>query len=64
MTYLTEEEKKMPINMMLMQVVLGLQTCKTKGDVRELLQEVYDIGYERGLNQSKGGKENGRTIKG
>lgn len=38
--YLTEEESKMPDEMVDLQVVLGLQSCKTKKDVRELLQDI------------------------
>jgi len=38
--YLTDEEKKMPIKMQLLQYVLGIQSCKTKGDVVELLEEI------------------------
>jgi hypothetical protein len=48
MTYLTDYEKKMPLDMMLLQAVLGIQSCKTKGDVMELLKEIYVLGYERG----------------
>ena len=42
--YLTEEEAKMPLDMALGQIVLGLQTCKTKGDVIELLKDAYELG--------------------
>lgn len=52
-SYLTEEERKMPIEAILLQVALGLQTCKTKGDVVDLLREVYHLGYERGKGATK-----------
>jgi len=38
--YLTEEEKKMPNEMKLLQYVLGIQSCKTKGDVLDILGEI------------------------
>ena len=33
LNYLTEEEAEMSLDMALLQIALGLQTCKTKGDV-------------------------------
>ncbi|MBE3095274.1 MAG: hypothetical protein IMZ52_09610 [Actinobacteria bacterium] len=38
--YLTEKEADMEPDMVDLQIVLGLQTCKTKKDVLELLQDV------------------------
>lgn len=38
--YLTEEETKMSRDDVNMQITLGLQTCKTKADVCELLNDV------------------------
>jgi hypothetical protein len=49
MSYLTYAEKKMPVRIMLLQVVLGLQTCKTKGEAATLLKEVYDLARRRGF---------------
>ena len=49
--YLTEEEKKMPKDLMLLQISLGLQSCKTKGDVVDLLNEVYDISKQNERNE-------------
>ena len=45
--YLTEEEQKMPLDMQLLQYVLGIASCKTKGDVKELLKEIYDLGRQK-----------------
>jgi len=42
--YLTEEEAKMPLDMALLQLALGLQTCKTKGAVVELLHDAVELG--------------------
>jgi hypothetical protein len=44
LNYLTEEEAKMPLDMALLQIVLGLQTCKTKGDVVRLLKDAVELG--------------------
>jgi len=38
--YLTEKEAEMQSDLVDLQIVLGLQTCKTKGDVLELLKDV------------------------
>jgi hypothetical protein len=38
--YLTLKEMEMPKDMIDMQIVLGLQSCKTKQDVIELLEDV------------------------
>ena len=46
MGYLTEEEKKMPLDMQLGQYVLGLESCRTKGDAIEILKEIYNAGKE------------------
>ena len=45
--YLTEEEFKMPQKMVDLQVVLGLQSCKSKSDVVELLSDIRE--HERHL---------------
>ena len=44
LNYLTEEEAKMPLDMALVQIALGLQTCKTKGEVVELLKDAVELG--------------------
>ena len=44
LNYLTEEEAKMPLEMALLQLVLGIQTCQTKGDVVELLEDAVELG--------------------
>jgi len=38
--YLSEQEAKMEPDLVDLQIVLGLQSCKTKKDVLELLQDV------------------------
>ena len=47
MNYLTEEESKMPKDMALLQLTLGLQTCKTKKDAVELLEDAFELGRRR-----------------
>ena len=49
--YLTEEESKMPLDMALLQISIGLQTCKTKDDVKDLLMDAVLIGERRGRNK-------------
>jgi hypothetical protein len=44
LNYLTEKEAEMPLEMALAQITLGLQTCKTKGDVIELLKDAVELG--------------------
>jgi len=44
MNYLTKEEVKMPLHLALLQLSLGLQTCKTKGDVVGLLMDAVELG--------------------
>jgi len=44
LNYLTEKESKMPLDMALLQLSLGLQTCTTKGDVVELLKDAVELG--------------------
>lgn len=46
MSYLTKEEKKMSLDVKLFKLVSGLQTCKTKGEAKELFKEAYDMGIE------------------
>ena len=48
LNYLTEEEAKMPTELALLQIALGLLTCDTKGEVVELLWDVFELG-KRGL---------------
>ena len=38
--YLSDEEAKMKPELVDLQIVLGLQSCKTKKDVMDLLQDV------------------------
>jgi hypothetical protein len=42
--YLTEAEAIMPLDLALLQLALGLQTCKTKGDVVALLKDAVELG--------------------
>lgn len=42
--YLTDEEEKMEVKHALLQIAIGLQTCKTKGDVVELLMDAVTLG--------------------
>ncbi len=44
LNYLTNKEAEMPLELALLQIALGLQTCKTKGDVIELLQDAVELG--------------------
>lgn len=46
MSYLTEEEKKMPNDVRVLQLVLGLQTCKTKKDAGDLIKEAQELAIE------------------
>ena len=46
--YLSEQEAKMEPKLVDLQIVLGLEYCKTKKDVLELLQDVRQ--HERTLN--------------
>jgi len=49
--YVTEDEAKFEPDWFDLQIVLGLQTCKTKGDVLRLLKDVRR--HER-LQKTKG----------
>jgi len=40
LNYLTEKETKMSDEEINLQIVLGLQTCETKGDVSKLLSDI------------------------
>ena len=42
MNYLTEEELKMNRKLVNLQIALGLQTCKTKGEVSRLLDDIRE----------------------
>jgi hypothetical protein len=44
---LTEEEAKMPLEMAPLQIVLGLEFCKTKGEAVELLEDAMELGQRR-----------------
>ena len=52
LNYLTEEEAKMSKDEILLQIVLGLQTCKTKGKVIKLLEDVYEIGRRTRIKET------------
>ena len=43
MTYLTDEEKKMPDDLIRLQLALGTQSCDTQGEVSELFKEYGDL---------------------
>lgn len=43
MTYLTKKEREMPNDMAMLQLVLGLQSCKSKEDAVELLKEAQSL---------------------
>ena len=47
MSYLTAEEKKMTNEEILLQVVLALQRCDTKGEAVKLLQEIQEIAVNK-----------------
>jgi hypothetical protein len=53
MTYLTDEEQTMPIELQLGQYSLGLQSCKTKGDAIELLKEIYEKGKTNQIEKTE-----------
>lgn len=42
--YLTPEEATMPLEAILLQLCLGLQSCETKSDVVELLEDAVELG--------------------
>ena len=48
--YLTDDEKKMPNEIKLLQYVLGIQSCKNKGDVVEILKEIQDDVVQQALS--------------
>jgi len=41
--YLTNIEQQMTLDYKLLQIALGIRTCKTIGEVTSLLREVYDM---------------------
>jgi len=51
--YLTAEEQKMPLECMLLQSVMGIQTCKNKGEVKDILLQIYLIGQNRAIKKAK-----------
>ena len=51
--YLTEEEAKMPTELALLQLMLGIQTCKNKSDVLDLLWDAFTLGKEIGFIKNK-----------
>ena len=53
LNYLTEEEAKMPLKMALMQIVLGLQSCKNKECAVELLMDAVELGKTKERNKWK-----------
>jgi len=46
--YLTKEEQNFPLELMLLQTVMGIKSCKTNGEVKDILLQIYLIGYDRG----------------
>lgn len=50
-SYLTDKEAEMSRQAVNMQIILGLQTCKTKGDVEGLLNDIRK--HERSIVQGK-----------
>lgn len=51
MAYLTEEERQMPNETALLQLVLGLQYCKTKEDAKDLLKEAQKLHTDKILTK-------------
>lgn len=51
--YLTEKERKMSQRGRLLQYVLGIQSCKTKGDVAELLKEIEDLAIKKASAETR-----------
>lgn len=49
--YLTDDEAKMPSELVDHQILLGLKTCKTGKDVIDLLQDVRT--HEKQLNKTQ-----------
>ena len=47
LNYLTPKEAKMPKELLLLQCVLGLETCKTKDDVIKIFEDVWKIARQR-----------------
>ncbi len=60
--YLTKEESEMPLNMALRQIVLGLQSCKTKGDALELLEDAVGLGIKKEQKCKCGKDEDGHCL--
>jgi hypothetical protein len=52
LSYLTETEAEMPLDLALLQISLGLQTCKTKGDVVNLLGDAVELGRRKGFKEA------------
>ena len=44
LNYLTTKEAEMPLDMALLQLALGLETCKTKAEVVRLLMDAVELG--------------------
>lgn len=59
--YLTEEEAKMPADMVDMQITLGLKACTNIKEVRVLLQDIRT--HERHLVYHDAGIVNGKAAK-
>jgi hypothetical protein len=54
MTYLTDKEKKLTVREICLQLAIGIAlSCKTYGQVTDLVQEAYDLGFERGKEAKK-----------
>lgn len=48
LNYLTEKEAKMPLDMALLQLALGLQSCNSKEDAVNLLKDAVELGRREG----------------
>lgn len=64
LNYLTEEEAKMPLHMALLQITQGLQSCKTKGEATELLEDAVTIGRQAEKEDSRAWLEKYNTFSG
>lgn len=48
LNYLTEKEAKMPLDMALLQLALGLQSCNSKEEAVNLLKDAVELGRREG----------------
>ena len=53
MGYFTRGERKHDKQALLLQATLGIQSCETKKDVIEILEEIWEIAEERNIEESK-----------